>query len=332
MKALRRIAACLLIFVFCSNRMVFAGESSVSAWAAQEVEEAVRLGLVPEHLQDRYTADITRAEFAEIAVYFLALQYRVDVHEVYSYFDPIVDENGNIQQNFTDVQNIFVDAAYRFGIVNGRGNGVFDPDSPITREEAAQMLYNTYRIYAETASEADPSGLPERFSDSGTIAAWAEHAVAFVTEWNVMNGISEDEFSAKGHYTREQCCLTFLRLYENAPCSRLYGTAKNLWTYEEMTEDILNQYSYELYYSGETDICTVFYGVQTAARVGGYSFWIVYKDGGRKNLWEQFPHPYHLFLNDFTFNEDGTELYCTQNKTGDRCRIDLEQAVVEVMD
>lgn len=332
MKIIRRILVCLLTVVLCANAAVFADGSTVSDWAAAEVEEAIRLGFVPEHMQEQYTADITRAEFAEIAVYFLALQFRVDAHEVYSYHEVELDKNWNRVQYFTDVQNIFVDAAYKFGIVNGRGNGMFDPDSPITREEAAQMLYNTYLVYAETVSESGHTDALERFSDRDMISAWAADAAAFVTEWGVMNGISEEEFSPKGHYTREQCCLTFLRLYRNASCSRMYGTAKNLLTYEEMVDEIMNMYSYELLYSAETDTCEIFYGVQTAARVGGYSFWIVYKDGGRKDLRELFPRPYYLFLENFSFNDDRTVLYCTQTKTGQRCRIDLDKADVVIVE
>ena len=38
------------------------------SWAAEEVEAAVRLGLVPEDMQKNYGADITRAEFCRLAV------------------------------------------------------------------------------------------------------------------------------------------------------------------------------------------------------------------------------------------------------------------------
>ena len=38
------------------------------SWAKEEVAAAVRLGLVPEDMQNNYGADITRAEFCRLAV------------------------------------------------------------------------------------------------------------------------------------------------------------------------------------------------------------------------------------------------------------------------
>ena len=245
MKILRTGIIFLLIGTLLSGGFVLAAEPGVSGWAADEISEVLELGFIPDNLQNQYSADITRAEFAEAAVRFLAMQFHITVDEVCSYYlnllPPPVTENGEPFRWFSDVENVYVTTAYLSGIVKGRGNGIFDPDSPITREEAAQMLYNTYRIYAEENSItfADLS----HFSDCSAIASWAESAAAFVVEHDVMRGISESEFSPQTNYTREQCYVTFLRLYRNAPCSRLYHTAKNLWTYDEMIEDIVNEYT-----------------------------------------------------------------------------------------
>jgi len=333
MKILRTGIIFLLIGTLLSGGFVLAAEPGVSGWAADEISEVLELGFIPDNLQNQYSADITRSEFAEAAVRFLAMQFHITVDEVCSYYlnltPPPVTENGEPFRWFSDVDNVYVTTAYLSGIVKGRGNGIFDPDSPITREEAAQMLYNTYRIYAEEDSItfADLS----HFSDRFDIASWAENAAAFVVEHDVMRGISESEFSPQTNYTREQCYVTFLRLYRNAPCSRLYHTAKNLWTYDEMIEDIINEYSYVSLYTCETETCTVLYGVYTAARTNGHRFWIVYKDGGRMQLREEFLYPDHVFLENFVMNDDGTELYCTQKNTGEHYKINLEKAEVEIL-
>lgn len=333
MKILRTGIIFLLIGTLLSGGFVLAAEPGVSGWAADEISEVLELGFIPDNLQNHYSADITRAEFAEAAVRFLAMQFHITVDEVCSYYlnlsPPPVTENGEPFRWFLDVENVYVTTAYLSGIVKGRGNGIFDPDSPITREEAAQMLYNTYRIYAEEDSITFAD--LRHFSDCSAIASWAENAAAFVVEHDVMRGISEREFSPQTNYTREQCYVTFLRLYRNAPCSRLYNTAKNLWTYDEMIEDIVNEYSYVSLYTCETETCTVLYGVYTAARTNGHRFWIVYKDGGRMQLREEFLYPDHVFLENFVMNEDGTELYCTQMNTGEHYKINLEKAEVEIL-
>jgi len=64
----------------------------------------------------------------------------------------------------------YVQRAYEMGMVNGDGRGNFAPDRPVTRQEAAVMIWNTYRrLYPE-----------ELFTDillaDGT-ASWAEDAV-----------------------------------------------------------------------------------------------------------------------------------------------------------
>lgn len=333
MKTLRTVITFLLIFTLSSNVFVFSAENSISAWATYEISEVLDLEFIPDDLQNQYSANITRAEFAKAAVCFLALQFHISTHEVCNYYlnltPPPVTENGEPFRYFSDVDDVYVNVAYLSGIIKGRGNGIFDPDSPITREEAAQMLYNTYRIYAEEDSIAVAD--LNNFSDRAAISSWAENAAAFTVEYGVMNGISESEFSPQTNYTREQCYVTFLRLYKNAPCSRLYNTTKNLWTYDEMVDDIINEYSYVSIYSCETETCTVLYGVYTAARTNGHRFWIVYKDGGRRQLREEFLYPDHVFLENFVMSEDMTVLYCTQKNTGERYQINLEKAEVEVL-
>ncbi len=337
MKILRTVITFLLVFALSStlssNGLVSASEAGASDWASDEISEVLELKLIPDDLREQYSENITRAEFAEIAVRFLALQFHISDHEVCNYYlnltPPPLTENGEPFRWFSDVDNVYVTTAYLSGIVKGRGNGIFDPDSPITREEAAQMLYNTYRIYAEEDSIVATD--MERFSDRAAISSWAENAAAFVVEHGVMNGISESEFSPQTNYTREQCYVTFLRLYRNAPCSRLYRTAKNLWTYDEMVDDIINEYSYVSIYTCETETCTVLYGGYTAARTNGHRFWIIYKDGGRRQLREEFLYPDHVFLENFVINEDGTELYCTQKNTGEHYKINLEKAEVEIL-
>lgn len=68
--AVKRWIACFLTLLLCITALpVSAAESAgPSAWAEAEINEAISDGLVPEELQTDYQQDITREEFAQLAV------------------------------------------------------------------------------------------------------------------------------------------------------------------------------------------------------------------------------------------------------------------------
>jgi hypothetical protein len=124
---------------------------------------------------------------------------------------------------------------YYLGLVQGRGNGLFDPEGLITRQEAAVMLTRAYGICGgklpENTSETS-------FTDETETADWAKESARALSTWNVIKGMQDGSFSPNGHYTVEQCLVTLLRLYENAPVSRIKGNVKPLFTYEQAMDDV----------------------------------------------------------------------------------------------
>ena len=67
------------------------------------------------------------------------------------------------------------------GVVNGYANGMFRPDSDITREQLARMLYSY------TGSPA-VSGNLNGFADGSKVSDWAQDAVIWATSTHVING------------------------------------------------------------------------------------------------------------------------------------------------
>lgn len=47
------------------------------------------------------------------------------------------------ERPFTDTQDGYIEKAYAAGIVQGAGEGIFNPDKVVTREQLATMLYRT---------------------------------------------------------------------------------------------------------------------------------------------------------------------------------------------
>lgn len=115
---------------------------------------------------------------------------------------------------FTDTKNEDALVANVIGILNGRGNGIFDPHSSITRQEAATMLYNTAKLLEIEGGEGTD------FADIGEVAAWAKTAVGYISSVKdalsgnaVMGGIGNNSFAPLGSYTKEQAILTMVRLF-----------------------------------------------------------------------------------------------------------------------
>ncbi|MBB5174576.1 S-layer homology domain-containing protein [Texcoconibacillus texcoconensis] len=183
-----------------------------SNWAQEEVSEAMNLNLVPERLQYGYEDDITRADFSVLVVHLLKEKTGQSIQELLVEHDLTLDVH-----TFDDTSDYEVLSAHAFGIVKGHGDGTFDPEGAITRQEAASMLTKTADVLdLDTRSHMDNPG----FSDQDHIADWATDDVAFVSTMYdrtnglaIMTGTGNDRFSPLDSYTREQSFMTLKRLF-----------------------------------------------------------------------------------------------------------------------
>lgn len=181
-------------------------EEQPSSWAQAEVNAARAAGLIPAELDGQFQSNITRGEFCLLAASFLEA-------ETGKTLDAILAEAGVTPLSFTDSSDPVVSAMSALGVVNGVGNGLFRPDSDITREEAAVMLWRL----AQLLGGLQPNLAQTPFADQEQISSWALDAVSTVSACEsggvkLMNGTGGNQFSPKGTYTREQSFLTMLRL------------------------------------------------------------------------------------------------------------------------
>ena len=168
----------------------------LSDWAAEQVNQGIGAGLVPPRLQSDYSKAATRAEFAALAVALYEKEFGVI-------------QFSREEWTFNDTNDSNVSKAAYLGIVQGVGGGRFDPDAPLTREQAATMLARL--------SDALGQPFPMRaatFSDNGSIADWALTAVGRVQAAGIMQGVGDDRFDPSGSYTREQSIVTVVRSYD----------------------------------------------------------------------------------------------------------------------
>lgn len=111
------------------------------AWYYDEVETARAGGAVTDTGAFRPNDAITRAEMAEMLVRALG-------------YGTLAEQNETLEIPFRDVTDKrgAIAMAYDFGIIQGRAEGVFDPDGPARREEAAAMMM---RLYDRKNSQTD---------------------------------------------------------------------------------------------------------------------------------------------------------------------------------
>ncbi len=181
-----------------------------SSWAEAEVTAAIEAGIFPWSMRSDYTDTVTRREFCTLIM--------AMINKVAGVSDSreLLDSMGIAYvDSFTDTDSADVIAANLLGIVNGRGNGIFDPMSGITRQEAAKMLASAAAVLGIKAGTA-----PE-FKDMDKAADWAVESInttasiVSASGKNVMGGVGDGMFSPLGAYTREQSVLTVYRLFDS---------------------------------------------------------------------------------------------------------------------
>lgn len=165
-----------------------------SAWAAGQIEDAVKLGLVPENLQYNYTTATTRAEFCALAV---------------ALYETVTGKEITARASFSDTTDVNVQKMAALGVVAGVGDGKFAPDRKLTREQAGMVLAQLASALGKPLAENTAS-----FADNAKISSWASKAVGQVQGAGIMSGTSNNNFSPKNDYTREQSISTILRMYD----------------------------------------------------------------------------------------------------------------------
>ena len=118
---------------------------------------------------------------------------------------------------FTDVTSGHwaVDAitwAAQNDIVAGIGGGLYDPDSNVTREQFAVMLYKYARFkgYDLTAT-----GDLTQFPDAGSISSWAETALSWANGKGLINGNEDGTLAPGGTATRAQAASIMANFDQN---------------------------------------------------------------------------------------------------------------------
>jgi len=168
--------------------------NTASTWAHDGITQAFELGLIPQTLQNNYTANTTRAEFSALAVYL---------------YETVTGRTIIGRTQFNDTTDINVQKMGYLGVVTGVGNGNFAPNDTITREQAAVMIARLADAIGQPLPQASAT-----FADNAYISSWAIEGVGQVQGVGIMGGVGNNIFAPRGLYTREQSIITMLRLLD----------------------------------------------------------------------------------------------------------------------
>ena len=118
---------------------------------------------------------------------------------------------------FTDVTSGHwaVDAitwAAQNDIVAGIGGGLYDPDSNVTREQFAVMLYKYARF---KGCDLTATGDLTQFPDAGSISSWAETALSWANGKGLINGHENGTIDPKGSTIRAQAASIMANFDQN---------------------------------------------------------------------------------------------------------------------
>lgn len=184
-----------MIFLTISLCMFFYNTSLAepSTWAKNSIDALKEQRMLTESLaeDDKFQQDITREEFADLAVRLYAKAKGMAVEDIQG------------EAPFTDTDNPMVARAYSLGIVSGLSATEFAPDKKITRQEIAIMLLKELE-----ALEVDTT-VYERatFDDMDQVAPWAINGIHFCAQEGIMNGMGNNKVAPLSNTTKEQAMV-----------------------------------------------------------------------------------------------------------------------------
>jgi immune inhibitor A len=176
-----------------------------NSWARHEIEMLASREIVDGVSRNTFDPgrNITRAEFIKLLVKGLGLE--TDVSGDSSFKDV----------KATDWFYASVETAYRYGLVRGDQDGLFNPGMNMSRQEMAAVLVRALGLEEEAGlmSDVEVESLLA-FKDSSEISPWARKYVAAAVKHGLMKGNPDSTFRPKDVTRRDQAAAVIFRLLE----------------------------------------------------------------------------------------------------------------------
>ena len=199
---IRQVFIVIAVLLLLVSGSAFAYHDTGGHWAAEEIDLLSAKEIVGGYSDGSFrpNRDLTRAEFSKMVVSALNME-----NEAYSLY--------GVPSYFTDISGGhwakgFIELAYELGIVQGNGDGTFQPERVIRRDEITAMLYRAMRLPREAEGET----YMLQFADAKAIPAWAEKYIAKAVEWGLITGYPDNTFRPAQRTTRAEAVVFLSRL------------------------------------------------------------------------------------------------------------------------
>ncbi|MBB6176051.1 hypothetical protein HNQ82_000862 [Anoxybacillus tengchongensis] len=184
-------------YVVVENNKTFADVDGGKTWAEAYIEALASKYIIKGKTEQTFAPkeNMTRAQFAVLLVRALGLPSE-------SYDKRFKDVKGTEWFN----ENGELAAAVKYGIVQGKGNGLFAPNAPVTRAEAAVMFKRALELsflnYDQT--QLNTAKKVTDFKDAAQIQAWAKDGVEKMYQAGIFTGRENNRFVPGGYMTRAE--------------------------------------------------------------------------------------------------------------------------------
>lgn len=103
------------------------------------------------------------------------------------------------------------------GIVDGMTPNTFEPDAPVTREQAAKLVaFYVEKMRHGLKPAANNTVIPDSFADADAISPWAASSVNILRILGILNGMENEAgelcFLPQNTLTRAECAAIFCRV------------------------------------------------------------------------------------------------------------------------
>lgn len=168
-------------------------------WAQKQIEVLASKGIINGKSESTFDpgAEITRADFTLLLIKSLGLTAKADTN-----FGDVKPEDYYYKE---------VGIAKALGIVRGEGEGSFNPEENITRQDMMTIAARAM-IYAKKAKASADSEVLKQFADRSSVASYAvESASSLVAEGLIQGG--SGMLNPLGNATRAEIAVLMYRIY-----------------------------------------------------------------------------------------------------------------------
>ncbi|HLS88681.1 MAG TPA: S-layer homology domain-containing protein [Sphingobacteriaceae bacterium] len=173
-------------------------------WAYGDIEYLAARGIAQGVIDGAFQPDspVTRAQFLALMVRALGLTGGAPAGVAFS----------DVPADHWAFETVSI--ALEKGLIEGVGNGGFDPDREITRQEMAIMLARALEWAGRAIGFGDPAAALADLDDKDAVASWATEAVAAVKNAGLMKGRAPGQFDPDGIATRAEAATVIKRLMD----------------------------------------------------------------------------------------------------------------------